>query len=247
MSTSNGKPTSASEPQCVEDVQGDRRWLSLHERFINEAAEKEPEVLFLGDSLFQQLGQTEVWSKMFEPLHSLNFSIGGDQTQNLLWRICNGELDKMELKIIVVLIGTNNYAHTAEEIAEGIEEIAHIISQKQPQAQIIVMGIPPRGRQPNPLRDKLGRVNEHLDETIPKIPNCSFLQVDNSLFVHPTTGLINHHDMYDYLHCTKQGYQKLCEPLWEEMQQLMQTYVKVESTSVDTASIAGELASDQTI
>ena len=36
---------------------------------------------------------------MFEPLHSLNFSIGGDQTQNLLWRICNGELDNMELKV----------------------------------------------------------------------------------------------------------------------------------------------------
>lgn len=247
MSTSNGKASSASEPICVEDIQGDRRWLSLHERFIAEAAEKEPEVLFLGDSLFQQLEQTDVWSKMFEPLHSLNFSIGGDQTQNLLWRISNGELDKMELKIVVVLIGTNNFSHTAEEIAEGVEEIAHVISQKQPQAQIIIMGIPPRGKQPNPLRDKLGQVNKILDDAIPKIPNCSFLNLDSNMFVHPTTGLINHHDMYDYLHCTKQGYQKLCEPLWEEMQQLMQTYVKVESTSVDTASIAGELASDRTI
>uniref|UniRef100_A0A0L8GP47 SGNH hydrolase-type esterase domain-containing protein n=1 Tax=Octopus bimaculoides TaxID=37653 RepID=A0A0L8GP47_OCTBM len=76
---------------------------------------------------------------MFEPLHSLNFSIGGDQTQNLLWRICNGELNDIQPKIIVILVGTNNHDHTAEEVCEGIMKIAQTIAEKQPQSNIIVM------------------------------------------------------------------------------------------------------------
>ena len=37
---------------------------------------------------------------MFEPLHSLNFGIGGDQTQNVLWRVQNGELDNLQPKVM---------------------------------------------------------------------------------------------------------------------------------------------------
>ena len=37
---------------------------------------------------------------MFEPLHCLNFGIGGDQTQNILWRLTNGELDTVEPKVL---------------------------------------------------------------------------------------------------------------------------------------------------
>jgi len=36
---------------------------------------------------------------MFEPLHCLNFGVGGDQTHNVLWRIQNGELDGIEPKV----------------------------------------------------------------------------------------------------------------------------------------------------
>ena len=36
---------------------------------------------------------------MFAPLHCLNFSIDGDQTQNVLWRCQNGELDNMSPQV----------------------------------------------------------------------------------------------------------------------------------------------------
>lgn len=41
---------------------------------------------------------------MFEPLHCLNFGIGGDQTQNILWRLNNGELETLEPKVMSMLI-----------------------------------------------------------------------------------------------------------------------------------------------
>lgn len=48
--------------------------------------------------------------------------------------------------------------------------------------------------------------------------------------------------MYDYLHFTSKGYQKLCEPLLELVQDLLQEFVKVENTSQDSDSLAGDLA-----
>ena len=43
----------------------------------------------------------QIWHEMFEPMHCLNFSIGGDQTQHLLWRINNGEVDFVDPKVTV--------------------------------------------------------------------------------------------------------------------------------------------------
>ena len=36
---------------------------------------------------------------MFVPLHCLNFGIGSDQTQHVLWRVQNGELDNFQPKV----------------------------------------------------------------------------------------------------------------------------------------------------
>lgn len=64
-----------------------------------DARDKDPEVIFLGDSILQFLEHTEIWNQWFAPLHSLNFSIHKDQTQNVLWRIVNGELDNVHPKV----------------------------------------------------------------------------------------------------------------------------------------------------
>lgn len=45
---------------------------------------------------------------MFVPLHCLNFGIGGDQTQHVLWRIQNGELDNIAPKVNMVSVGNSS-------------------------------------------------------------------------------------------------------------------------------------------
>ena len=37
------------------------------------------------------------------PLHCLNFGIGGDQTQHVLWRLNNGELDGFAPKVLATI------------------------------------------------------------------------------------------------------------------------------------------------
>lgn len=45
------------------------------------------------------LKQRPMWNDLFEPLHSLNFGVSGDTTQNVLWRIKNGALDNIKPKV----------------------------------------------------------------------------------------------------------------------------------------------------
>lgn len=42
------------------------------------------------------------------------------------------------LQIVVLLVGTNNTQHTAEEVAEGIFEIVKNIREKLPDAYIVL-------------------------------------------------------------------------------------------------------------
>ena len=81
----------------------------------------------------------KVYKTYIEPLHCVNFSIYNDEIQHILWRIENGELDGFSPKVVVVMIGTHNTSHSAEEVVKGISHIIDKIKEKQPQASIILM------------------------------------------------------------------------------------------------------------
>lgn len=53
--------------------------LFQHYRFVQEAKTSESEVLFLGDSIIQQLQFTTLWTDKISSLHCINFGIGGDR------------------------------------------------------------------------------------------------------------------------------------------------------------------------
>ena len=65
-----------------------------------DAKEKEPEVVFIGDSLIAYMQYTEMWDTLFGPMHALNFGIGGERTEHVLWRCINGEMDNMKPKVL---------------------------------------------------------------------------------------------------------------------------------------------------
>lgn len=131
----------------------------------------------------------------------------------MLWRIENGELDKINPKVVVLLIGTNNHHSTADQVVEGIESVVWSITSKLPSAKIIVLGLLPRGKQPNPLREKHFQVNHSLRGLIATIPNSLYLDSDPG-FVR-SDGFISHEDMFDYLHMTRKGYKKFCKHISE--------------------------------
>ena len=93
------------------------------------------------------------WKQNFFGWNAADFGWGGDRTQNILWRLENGELDGVNPKVVVLLAGTNNVGDLsarggvqarADDVTRGLQAIVHVIQEKAPAATIIVMGIFPR-------------------------------------------------------------------------------------------------------
>lgn len=78
----------------------------------------------------------------------------------------------------------------------------------------------PRGKEPNANRNRNEEVNEIVKTEAPSIPKCEFLTIGSGLV--QSNGEIDHHDMFDYLHLTASGYEKVFEPVYELLVQLLQ-------------------------
>ena len=161
---------SATEPVIQRGT--DRR----HQQFLEIAKKGDIDVLFLGDSITDNWRTTapahagkDVWDKTFEPLKAANFGIGADRTQNVLWRVQNGELEGFKAKVIVLLLGTNNISagqsirNTNDQVLAGMKLVIGEIRSRQPQAKLILMGIFPRGRKADdPFRQPIKDINAEL-------------------------------------------------------------------------------------
>ena len=126
---------------------GNENFLALHEEFLARAKSGPIGLLFLGDSITHQWQTApHIWDHYFGKYQPANFGIGGDQTQHVIWRIAEGELDAISPKVVVLLIGTNNCGpYSAEEISAGIQKIISLIHEKIPATKVLALGTFPRG------------------------------------------------------------------------------------------------------
>ena len=168
----------ASSPMGRDNKHG---WYEEHEKFVTMAAGSLSSVLLVGDSLVNGLARYHrVWSKYFEPLDALNFGVGGDRTQHVLWRIENSEIP-LNLQVAFVHCGTNNLDRdNPAEIRDGIASIVYTIQEKKPNANFIVSGLLPRDQEISFRRDKIKLVNQKLRKWCRsgKVRNVHYLKPD---------------------------------------------------------------------
>jgi lysophospholipase L1-like esterase len=119
--------------------------------------DKPCDIIFIGDSITANwLGVGGVlWQKYYAPRHALDFGIGGDKTQNVLWRLNNMDIQNLKPKVAVVMIGTNNVDNTPHEIADGIKAVLANTEAAFPGVKIILVSILPNAR----ANDKMMQVN----------------------------------------------------------------------------------------
>jgi lysophospholipase L1-like esterase len=132
--------------------------------------------------------------------------VGGDRTQHVLWRFEHGQLDGINAKVAVVLIGTNNSNkddNTETEILDGVTEIVHQIRIRQPDTKILLLAIFPRGKTFSPQRGKILQVNQALAR-IDDGNHIFYLDFGSQLI--ENDGSISKSMMADYLHPTDSGY-----------------------------------------
>jgi lysophospholipase L1-like esterase len=200
----------------------DAGWVKRHESFVDRAKKGDVDVLFLGDSITQGWegkGSSEVWKKHFEPLKAANFGIGGDRTQHVLWRITEGkELEGIDPKVFVVMIGTNNMSsNSAPEIAEGVTAIVKELNKQRPRAKVLLLGVFPRGARANDkFRDKIKEVNA----TLAKLDGKQVRYLDFGDKFLDAEGNLPKETMPDALHLSPKGYQiwaDAIDPVLKEM------------------------------
>ena len=212
----------SDEPAQKVDSEGkpSPSFMAKHEKFIARTKSGPIDVLFVGDSIIQgwETSGRALWKQRYEPLKAANFSIAGDRTEHVLWRLTNGELDGISPKVVVLLIGSNNYRAPEGDIMRGVRANVTLIKTKLPTAKILVMGILPRGPEgKNSLRGKFAYVNKDLAKLDNK-QQIRFLDL-SAKFLDPK-GRIPKELMADAMHPTPKGYELWAEtmdPLLNEM------------------------------
>jgi lysophospholipase L1-like esterase len=119
---------------------------------------KRCDVLFIGDSITDMWnGPGEaVWEHFYAGRHALNFGVGGDKTQNVIWRLETWAVRGFKPKIAVILIGTNNVGDPVEEIAAGVKAVLTKTEQLFPGTRVILVSILPRADH----REKVTRADQ---------------------------------------------------------------------------------------
>jgi lysophospholipase L1-like esterase len=202
----------------------DKGAVKLHESFLERAKKGDVDVLFLGDSITQGWGggsAKEVWEGAFGKLKPANFGIGGDRTEHVLWRITEGkELEGIQPKVVVLMIGTNNMgSNSAEQIADGVTAIVKELNHQRPHTKTLLLGIFPRSA-------------KATDAVREKIKDCNgrIAKLDDGKMVHyldiggkflESDGSLSKEIMPDALHLSKKGYQIWADAIKEDLGKLL--------------------------
>ncbi len=143
-------------------------WKQRHQRKVEEAKKGGYDLVFIGDSITQRFEGSgkEAWDKYYGNRKALNLGVSGDHTEHVLWRLLNGELENVNPKLFVLMIGTNNTGHRQdppEQTADGIKQILNLLQDRKPDAKILLLSIFPREEKPD---GKLRQLNNAINERI---------------------------------------------------------------------------------
>jgi lysophospholipase L1-like esterase len=201
-------------------------WLKRHEAFVEEAKKGGFDVLFQGDSItdgWRNNPQKKIWDATFGPMKPANFGISGDRTQNVLWRLQNGEFEGLTLpKVVVLMIGTNNIGQTkpppepAASAIEGIHAIVKEIHKRSATTKILLLGVFPRGeKSDNPHRATIKEINAAAAKLDDGGKTLKYLDIGEKFL--QTDGSIAKEIMPDFLHLSEKGYQIWADAIKEPL------------------------------
>jgi lysophospholipase L1-like esterase len=134
---------------------------------------KHIDLMFVGDSITEAWSSgpwggyvhgAPVWEKVYAPRNALNFGVGADRTQHVLYRLDTMDVKGLTPKVIVLMIGTNNNIDTAPDIAAGVHAVLAKLEGMYPAAKIILVSILPNARATQLMADANVLIKPLADE-----------------------------------------------------------------------------------
>ena len=192
-----------------------------HEELVRKARSGVIDVYFVGDSITRRWGALDYpellasFTRNFFGWNAANFGWGGDRTQNILWRLDNGELPPHGPKVFVVQAGTNNLAdyESAEErvaaVAAGIEAIVDRCRRHAPEALVVLTGVFPRRDRPE-LNSSIAAINAKLAASS-DARGIRYVDIGDRLV--DSRGMLSSEMSEDGLHLSRAAYQVWADAL----------------------------------
>lgn len=220
------RPNSAIVPTHKLDVDF---WRARHEHILQKVKSSDPKLILIGNSITHNLDKPDrkiFWDQYLNDLDAVNMGISGDRTENVIWRLQNGELEGINPKVATLLIGTNNTdgnhyleISTSEELAAGIWKICSIIRGKLPDTEIILIGILPYGYKPN-HRDEINKATNKIISKFPARDSKIHYYDIGYLFLNEE-GKVKQELMPDFLHPNVEGEKLIFETLAPEVEKFL--------------------------
>ncbi len=189
---------------------GGDSWLKIHEGLVKtvQANPGPVDVLLVGDSITIQWGAS--WAKQFPERKAVNIGIGGDKTQNVLWRLDHGGVAGLQPKTVVLMIGNNNMFFTPETgvvaAAKGVEACARNLREKFPDADLIVAKILPCHAPKNRFYEDILLTNAEIDKlNLGADPKIRILDLTSD-FLNPDGTIKQALYTPDNIHLSPEGY-----------------------------------------
>jgi len=204
-------PVPADQPR----MRSDNNSHLAHQQLLAKAKTGGIDLYFLGDSITRRWGALDYpdllahWRQSFNGWNAGNFGWGGDRTENILWRLENGELDGVNPKVIVLLAGTNNLGKEAADdakvadVTKGLQAIVELCRKKAPAATIVLTAIFPRNDSTVAMPAISG-----INVNLAKIADGKTVRlVDVNARLADAKGMLFEGMAVDKLHLTAKGYQ----------------------------------------
>ncbi|HCE43245.1 MAG TPA: hypothetical protein DET40_06835 [Lentisphaeria bacterium] len=208
-------------PDLTTPVQnGDKvKYEQRHIVQLDNARKIRPDVIFIGDSITAQANWASIWDKKLKPLKPANFGCSSDKTQNVLWRLENGNWDKIEPKVAVVMIGVNN-GDKGDDLAEAQKKIITKINEKFPKVKIVFIPVLPRIIPKSKKNEaEIFKANSKASAFEKEFPNVKVLDMSKKFL--NADGSLNKSLYTDGLHLTNEGYEVWASELVPVIKQLL--------------------------
>lgn len=208
----------------------DSNSVMAHQQLIEKTKQGKIDVYFVGDSITRRWGATDYpaflanWKKNFYGWNAANFGWGGDTTNNILWRMENGELDGVAPKVFVVQAGTNNLPWSGptddskvDEVVASIKSLLALLQKRSPSSKIVLTALFPRSQNPA-LSPSIQRINKQLEE-LTDGKQIRFVNINVKLA--DSNGVLLPGMSDDGLHFTEKSYQVWADALNPILQELL--------------------------
>lgn len=200
-------------------------WMPRHEKKLQDIKARPIDVVFIGDSITEgwEKSGAPVWEKFYAKRNAIALGFGGDRTENVLWRLQHGEVDGINPKVVVMMLGTNNTGHRHEApelIAKGLKRDLDELRKRLPNSKILLLAIFPRDAKP----DGEARINnEKVNVLITSFADNQhiFFRNINKVFL-DEQGILSKDIMPDLLHPNEKGYTLWADAMEPVLQQLLQ-------------------------